>query len=737
MTDWKKKNVTKAQIEPLCNKYSIDKILASIFVRRGITDGNDILYYLEKDLRFQHEPFMLPNMEDAVERILQAEEEDEKVLIFGDSDTDGITSTSILYDYLKDRGIDVSWRIPMGDDPYGLSADAVNAFSNEGGSLIITVDCGISNYDEVELANSLGIDVIITDHHNPQASVPRASVIVNPKLEESVYPFKEISGAAVAYKLVSALRFAHTDFYNSEITIIEINTDDENAVKVDCVKIKNLVKLKELHETIIPGKTSIYDTRLLGFLSGQVLYAWDSQQAKRIFQEIFGSGIDFMLNDLREEISSVIPAVKSKTSKELVHLSSIAKYIQTQNSVLDSLYNLYATYCKKLISMRHPDFVKSETRDIQLVGLAALADIMPMKNENRIFVNQCIMSIRKSNVREGLRELFAKFKLVPEQVSSIDLSWNIIPALNAAGRLGKPDVALKLLLSDNPRDREALSEQIFQMNEQRKQLVQNASLKVHSEAEKSVGEHSNKFCVVVSEEIQPGLTGLFATKLMSDFGVPSFALTFNQDICIGSVRSRRGFIATRFLDGMGDFFLNHGGHNYAAGFSFEKSKLGEFTAYLKEAAKTVELADEEELIEIDAEIPPSYLTPEIFDLIDTFEPYGNENSELICMTKNVRLFDAMLVGKKEPFHLKLSFELSTGHNTGHNTGLSTELSTGLSSDCRKYKFPAMFWGQGERLKKDITVGQSYDILYTLGRNYFNGTVTNQLIIKELRVSDNL
>ena len=710
MTNWTKKNVTKADIEPLCNAYSIDKILASIFVRRGITEGSDILYYLEKDLRFQHEPFLLPNMEDAVERILQAEEEGEKILIFGDSDTDGITSTTILYDYLKGRGIDVSWRIPVGDDPYGLSKDAVNKFYDEGGSLIITVDCGISNYEEVELANSLGIDVIVTDHHNPQATLPQASVIVNPKLEESVYPFKEISGAAVAYKLVSALRYAHTDFYNSEITIIEVS-EEEASVLIDCVKIKNLVKVKELHERIIPGRTSIYDTKLLNFLTGQVLYAWDSQAVKNAFLNIFGSGIDFMLNDLRAEIGAVIPAVKNKTSEQLAKLSSIAKYIPSQSGLLESLYNLYVTYCKKVIANKHADFVKAESRDIQMVGIAALADIMPMKNENRIFVNQCIQSIKKAGPREGLRELFAKFKLVPDMTSSVDLSWNVIPAINAAGRLGKPDVALKLFLEENPRQREALAEGIFAMNEERKVLVQNASFKVHNDAEKSVSEHSNKFCVVVSEDIQPGLTGLFAAKLMSDFGVPSFALTFSQEICIGSVRSKRGFIVTKFLDDMGDFFLNHGGHNYAAGFSFEKEKLPQFISYLKEASKSVQLSDEEEAVEIDAEIPPSYLAPEVFKLIDTFEPYGNENSELVFMTKNARLCDAMLVGKKEPFHLKLTF------------------------DCGKYKFPAMFWSQGERLKKDIAVGDSYDILYTLSRNYFNGTVTNQLMIKELKAAD--
>ena len=724
MAEWTKKNVTRQEIDPLCSAYKIDQILASIFVRRGITKGSDILYYLEKDLRFQHEPFLLPNMEDAVERILQAEEEGEKVLIFGDSDADGVTSTAILYTYLKSRNIDVSWRVPVGEEPYGLTVQAVDDFYQKDGSLIITVDCGISNFEEIRHANELGIDVIVTDHHNPQKEIPLASVIVNPKLSESEYPFKDISGAAVAYKLVSALRFSHTDFYNSEIAILELTLPENNAenaeektasraeaeVYVDCIKIKNLTKVKELHEKIKPGITSIYDTRLLTFLQGQVLYSWDSRKTKEILSSLFGSGIDFMINDLRSEVARLIPSVSTKSSKELTKLSSIAKYYENASSVIESLYNLYVTYCKKLIASKHPDFLKEESLDLQLVGIAALADIMPMKNENRIFVNQCLLSIKKSGPRKGLKELFSKFRLVPEITSSSDLSWNIIPAINAAGRLGKPDVAVNLLLSENPREREKLSEEIFSMNEERKLLVQNASFKVHDEAQKSVFEHSEKLCVVVNSEIQSGLTGLFAAKLMSDFGVPSFAITFSGDICIGSVRSRGNFIATDFLDGMGDFFLNHGGHNYAAGFSFEKEKLEAFLLYLKNASKNIEISGGDESYDIDAEIPPSFLTPEVFKLIDTFEPYGSENSELIFMTRKAKLSDAMLVGKKEPFHLKLTFDLG------------------------KYKCPAMFWSQGERLKKDVSPGNSYDILYTLSRNYFNGTVTNQLVIKELKES---
>lgn len=720
MAEWNKKNVTKNQIEPLCQKYGISQILSSIFVRRGITKGKDILYYLEDDLRFQHQPFLLPNIEDAVERILQAEEEGEKVLIFGDSDTDGVTSTAILYGYLKKRGMDVSWRVPVANEPYGLSIQAVDDFAAQNGTLIITVDCGISNFNEVRHAADLGIDVIITDHHNPQGDLPEAIVIIDPKLPDSIYPFKDISGAAVAYKLVSALRFSHTDFYNSEITILEVSDQDERdgSFTVECVKIKNLVKEKELSEKLIPGRTTIYETKLLSFLQGQLLYAWDKNQTKARLEVLFGRGIDFNINDLRSQVSQSMPSLKSKSSSQIKDLSSIAKYLEddeedinAKNSTIESLYNLYVSWVRRLISSKHPDFSKEEAFDLQLTGLAALADIMPMKNENRIFVSQCLASIKKDGPRSGLAELFAKFRLLPQAVTSTDLSWNIIPAINAAGRLGNAKIAADLLLCENAREREKLSDEIYMLNEKRKQIVQETSFKVHDKAEQSVKEHQNKFCVVVDEEINKGLTGLFAARLMSDFGLPSFAITFTDDICIGSVRSRPGFIATDFLDSMKGFFLNHGGHNYAAGFSFEKEKLPLFLQNLKNASQTLSITPEDDSYDVDAEIPPAFLEPSVFSLLDVFEPYGNENAELLFMTKKIKVCDAAVVGKKEPFHLKLTL------------------------DCGKYKFPAMFWSQAERLKKDITVGKSYDILYTLTRNYFNGSVTNQLVIKELKASD--
>ncbi|WP_318661431.1 DHH family phosphoesterase, partial [Treponema sp.] len=143
MKNWIKKEIQKESVIELTKKYSIDPLTASILTRRGITEGSDILYFLEDDLRFLHNPFLFNQMGDAVDRILDAKDEGEKVLIFGDCDVDGITSTTILYEYLKSLGIDVQFRVPEGDETYGMNKDAVDEFAKNYGTLIITVDCGI------------------------------------------------------------------------------------------------------------------------------------------------------------------------------------------------------------------------------------------------------------------------------------------------------------------------------------------------------------------------------------------------------------------------------------------------------------------------------------------------------------------------------------------------------------------------------------------------------------------
>ena len=211
MSTWNKKQISKSEIEELEKKYGVDSLTASIMARRNIIAGHDVLYLMQDNLRYQHSPFSFTDMEDAVDRILDAKDDNAKVLIFGDRDVDGVSATTVLYDCLSAMGIDVRYRLPQGDDAYGLSIAAVDDFAKEYGSLIITVDCGISNNAEIAHAAELGMDIIVVDHHNPPAELPSPAIIIDPKLPDSGYPFKNISGCAVVYKLVSALRFAASD----------------------------------------------------------------------------------------------------------------------------------------------------------------------------------------------------------------------------------------------------------------------------------------------------------------------------------------------------------------------------------------------------------------------------------------------------------------------------------------------------------------------------------------------
>lgn len=712
MKKYIKKNVSIDVVKQLHEKFNLSKLEASILARRNITSSNSLLYYLEDDLRFSHIPFLLKNMEDAVERILAAKEEGEKVLIFGDRDVDGITSTAILYSYFKSQGMDISYRLPVGEDAYGLSIAAIDDFAKNYGSLIITVDCGISNIKEIDYANSLGIDVIVTDHHNPPEVLPNALTIIDPKISDSGYPFKDISGAAVAYKLVSALRFSKYDIYNQEFCLLNVVKTEGNTYIIQCIKIRNLVKIAELTQEITEFPISINSTSLPEFLKGQIILTWNVNSTKESLQEIFGTRIDFNLIDLQSEISKEIPFVAEKTIDQLNKCSKISKYTDYETTDLEALHNLFITYIEKINSKKFPKDAVDSSNDLQLVTLAALADIMPMQNENRIFVKSGIHSINKGKTRYGIAELLARLNLVGKPLNSTDVSWKLIPILNAAGRLGQSNLALELLISEDATERERLAEKIIELNEQRKRFVEEAEFSTIQQAQESLQIYDNKICLVADEKINKGITGILATKMVQKFQVPSIAITFTEDksVAAGSMRSCRNCVATKLLDNFGDFFINHGGHDYAAGFSFDSAKLEIFKAKLKELSKDIILSDEGDEIIVDAELPTEYINPDLLPLVEKFEPFGEENRDLVFVSKSLKIQDAKIMGKTEPYHLKITF------------------------DCGKYKFPAIFWKEGERLNRDFKIGDKVDVLYTIGKNIFNGSITPQMIIIDIEKS---
>ncbi len=689
----------------LHSKFGLSQLEAAVFARRGITSGESLMYFLETDRRFMHLPFEFSSMEDAVSRISDAIEEGEKILIFGDKDVDGVTSTAILYGYLKSEGADVSWRIPVGDDAYGLSLDAVDSFAKDYGTLIITVDCGISNIQEIAHANELGIDVIVTDHHNPPEILPEAAVFLDPKMQDSGYPFKDISGAAVAFKLAQALRFRKSELFGQDISLLDVQPSSDGKFKLDILKTRNLVKKQKFSEIFEPGFGPVSNTNLPSFLRGQQIFCWNKKAVSSYLKEIFGSGVEFEMLDMQQEIARTIPQVQGKSLSQIKEMSKLAKYSDSPIEEIDGFYNIFVTFAELSDAKIFPKHSADATQDLQLVGIAALADIMPMQNENRIFVKNALAAINSGKTRKGIAELISRLDLAGKEINSTELSWKVIPALNAAGRMGQSNLSLELLTAEDAAERDHLAGKIIELNEDRKHFVSEGEMYTSKQAEENFHKFNEKLCVVTDEKINRGVTGILAAKIMNKYNVPSIAITFSENIAVGSMRSCRSVVATKFLDSFGeDFFINHGGHDAAAGFSFTKDKLNDFMKKAWMISRQFNLEAEEESINIDAEIPAEYITPELLSLIDRFEPYGEQNKELVFVSKNLRFQDGIPVGKSQTQSLKLIF------------------------DCGKYKFPAMFWGQAERLNRDFKTGDNLNILYTVSKNSFRGSVTPQMIL---------
>lgn len=203
---WQIYETDENKIQEISQKYNLNKLLSTILANRNIIDEKDIKQFLTPTRKDFHDPFLIHDMEKAVERIIKAIEKQEKVTIYGDYDVDGITSITVLKRYLSDRGLEVETYIPNRlNEGYGLNKEAIEKIHNNGCQLMVTVDCGISGLEEIEYANSLGIETIVTDHHEPGNELPKAFAVIDNKRKDSNYPFRELAGVGVVFKLIQAI----------------------------------------------------------------------------------------------------------------------------------------------------------------------------------------------------------------------------------------------------------------------------------------------------------------------------------------------------------------------------------------------------------------------------------------------------------------------------------------------------------------------------------------------------
>lgn len=202
---WKLKEVDEDEVKKIEKRFKVNRLISTVLATKDLND-EQIEVYLNPTRNNFYNPFLLPDMNKAVKRIIKAIQNKEKVIIYGDYDADGITSTTILKRFFKDIDFNVDEYIPNRlDEGYGLNKNAIEKIYKKGYNLIITVDCGITAIEEVELAKKYKIDVIITDHHETQDNLPNAVAVVDAKRKDNKYPFQGLAGCGVAFKLTQAL----------------------------------------------------------------------------------------------------------------------------------------------------------------------------------------------------------------------------------------------------------------------------------------------------------------------------------------------------------------------------------------------------------------------------------------------------------------------------------------------------------------------------------------------------
>ena len=704
---WKKLPVSAQEMRRLHEQYGLDVLSASILARRGQTSSEQVKFFLEQELTYLHNPFLFDDMEEVVDRINEAVAEGEKVCVIGDRDVDGITSTALLVQELRSMGLDVSYQLPEGDDPYGMTLSGVDKAHEDKVTLMITVDCGISNFAEIAHAHSLGIDTIVLDHHISGNTLPPALAIIDPKMPGSGYPFEHLAGCGVVAKVIWALRFSQTDFYREECLLLHAQPGHDTII-IQAMRIQNLLVIDRVIEEVNPGLISVSQSKVLSFLSCSLpILVLDAQAELVQLKQAFGKKVDMHLVEMRPQMEAVMPVMKNKGLFALSNLSRAIKYSSFGRDELQVLYTLFIAYCMK----RYPSLDSDYESILDLVAIGTVADLMPMEDENRILVKRGLKVLTQGR-RESLLPLFSMQNLLGKQLSTSDISWQISPVINASGRMGKPSVALEMMLSTDPGQAEELAGQLLRLNKERQKLGEDAWTRLLSMAKESFEASGSKLVVVEDSTLSRGITGVMASRLLKQFNAPAIVLaTVGEERVSASMRSPDSFNAREFLSRFSDLFLDYGGHACAGGFSMDVSQLKVFKQRVMDEIDTMDcLPEEVEEVTIDCTLPEAYMTPDIIKVVEFFEPYGEKNPPLVLLMEGAVIENIQVMNNKNGSVQHVKMTLAFG----------------------QYKWPALYWSAADRIGKDFDVGTAVDIVFRLGRNYFRNQESLQITIIDLK-----
>ncbi|MBU4480006.1 single-stranded-DNA-specific exonuclease RecJ [Patescibacteria group bacterium] len=532
------------------------ELLGQLLFSRGIETREEAEKFLKPDYyRDTYDPFLLKDMKKSVERILKAINQNEKILIFSDYDADGIPGAVVLHDFFKKIGYkNFENYIPhRHNEGYSLNIEAIKKFSENGVTLIITIDCGISDIEEIKEAQKLGMDVIVTDHHVVGEKIPSAFAIINPKQEDCNYPDDGLAGAGVIFKLVQALI--------SEIILRVSHTP------------------APLHS------------------------------AKG------------------ERHPFVFPEIKEGWEKWL----------------------------------------------LDMVGLATISDMVPLRNENRIFSYFGMMVLRKTP-RYGIIYLLRELKINQRTLVEDDLSFMVTPRINVASRIDNPDKAFRLLSTNDEVEARELAHYLDGINDTRKKLV---TVMVR-EANKKLKEREVGAVVVVgSPKWNPGVSGLVASSLVEKHKKSCFVWGQSGDGCIkGSCRSCGEIDVIDLMRSVEEgAFLNVGGHKMAGGFTVMNNSIHTLEKKLNDAYQKIEKTGVKKEFLVDKKVSLDEINWETYKIVEKLAPFGVGNEKPLFLIESIEIFNVRIFGKQNN-HLGLDFRNKNGQNISAIKFFADEIKNG-------------------------------------------------------------
>ncbi len=702
---------------------NLNPIIEELLKLRGIVSKEDIFDFFFQDIYSLSNPFNIRDMNAFVDRLKEAIEYNEKILIYGDKDADGVTAASIIYNTLKVVTKNVEAFVPNHEVGYGLSKDVIEEYANSGVSLIITVDCGISNVEEVEFAREHSIDIIVTDHHDIPEILPNAYLIFNPKLSNTGFVSKNFSGCAVAFKMMQAFVFSYTKLYNKDIIVLdyEIDKNTDKLKRIRALKATNFVYSDDVFGFELVNNDNAYKSIYLDyyeeFLSeDEVLEELGSYmfEGENVVLVLTGGEIRLKkLLRLYEKYELYLPEydnvydllqlganyggvnIKSvKTLDEFALLLKVNIYKYDNIAYKDLIIKMEIFRRMYYLSQKQlQNYIKRESI---LVLFGTVADVVPLIEENRAYIKCALGELEKPNhIRYNV--ILERIKLLNTKVDTQAVSWRLAPFINAAGRMGKPEYALRLLTSETREEAFQLSEEVYNLNETRKSLTE-SNFNIVCEYIKDNNCMSYPIIIVKSALIDRGLTGLIAGKVLSQYGKTAVILYESKEegTCTGSIRSRGDDNARDMLEYSSVYLDKFGGHKNAAGFTVSIDNFEKFAKKIIRYASEENFNTSKDEKSYDLELDFKDINMQFAEYLELFEPYGFANEEPVFYTNGVVVNTIEKINKNNKVHLKLQLQKNN------------------------IKINAIIWSSSEEECQKLEASNFINILYKIKINRFNG-----------------